>query len=199
MFAHATGFDYVSPPWRVHARPACQTSHIARSVGLARRSHILTLLLTHHRSALLRQAANHSYRRADAEDALQDACERFLGHYDGPAGADALRWMMLVTKRCAWAIGARQRRHEPPAQLSAPDAVADSQLEPALLAERRQEHAECRVALGRLKPDQRAALLLLAAGCSYREVGELRGWTYTKVNRCLNAGRAALRAAAVPA
>jgi hypothetical protein len=51
---------------------------------------------------------------------------------------------------------------------------------------------------GRLKPDQRMALLLAAAGYSYREIGQRRGWTYTKVNRCVNEGRAALRASAPP-
>jgi DNA-directed RNA polymerase specialized sigma24 family protein len=35
-----------------------------------------------------------------------------------------------------------------------------------------------------------------AAGLSYTEIGELRGWTYTKVNRCLSEGRAALRQSA---
>jgi DNA-directed RNA polymerase specialized sigma24 family protein len=34
---------------------------------------------------------------------------------------------------------------------------------------------------------------LLAAGLSYAEIGELCGWTYTKVNRCLAEGRVALR------
>ena len=44
-----------------------------------------------------------------------------------------------------------------------------------------------------LKPDQRTALILLGLGCSYAEIGALRGWTYTKVNRCISEGRAALR------
>jgi DNA-directed RNA polymerase specialized sigma24 family protein len=44
-----------------------------------------------------------------------------------------------------------------------------------------------------LKADQRTALVLQAAGYSYREIGERRGWTYTKVNRCVTEGRRALR------
>jgi DNA-directed RNA polymerase specialized sigma24 family protein len=44
--------------------------------------------------------------------------------------------------------------------------------------------------LGRPQPDQRTTLLLRAAGFSYREIGERRGWTYTKVNRCVNGAAA---------
>jgi DNA-directed RNA polymerase specialized sigma24 family protein len=33
----------------------------------------------------------------------------------------------------------------------------------------------------------------LALGYSYREIAERQGWTYTKVNRCVAEGRAALR------
>ena len=42
---------------------------------------------------------------------------------------------------------------------------------------------------GRLKPDERTALLLKAKGLSYREIGERQGWTYTKVNRAITEGR----------
>jgi DNA-directed RNA polymerase specialized sigma24 family protein len=36
-----------------------------------------------------------------------------------------------------------------------------------------------------LKPDERSAIGLAAAGYSYGEIAERRGWTATKVNRCL--------------
>ena len=51
-----------------------------------------------------------------------------------------------------------------------------------------------RAQLAELKPAERRALGLIGAGYSYREVGEITGWTYTKINRCLSEGRAALRA-----
>jgi RNA polymerase sigma factor (sigma-70 family) len=152
----------------------------------------------------MRQAARHVFRPPDAEDALQDACVQFMRRYDGEGGTHALRWMLLVVKRCAWAIGERQRRHESHRELTCTDAdiedevpllaVDDGSLDPHLVAERTEQHAMCTALLARLKPDQRAALLLLGLGFSYREIGELRGWTYTKVNRCLAEGRAALRA-----
>jgi DNA-directed RNA polymerase specialized sigma24 family protein len=60
-------------------------------------------------------------------------------------------------------------------------------------ADRVIEREEGRRRLRRLKPDERTALGMLAAGLSYKEIGELRGWTHTKVNRCLSEGRTALR------
>ena len=38
-------------------------------------------------------------------------------------------------------------------------------------------------------------MLLKADGSSYAEIGELTGWSYTKVNRCLAEGRGAVPAA----
>jgi len=66
---------------------------------------------------------------------------------------------------------------------------------PAELIERHEEHEATVGALERLKPDERTALLMFGLGCSYAEIGELRGWTRTKVNRCLAEGREALRGA----
>src|SRR5437016_5381001 len=54
------------------------------------------------------------------------------------------------------------------------------------------QHAEqAAEALGRLKPQEIRALVLKARGYSYREICEITGWTYTKVNRCLTEGRRA--------
>jgi DNA-directed RNA polymerase specialized sigma24 family protein len=52
---------------------------------------------------------------------------------------------------------------------------------------------EARERLAQLKPDERTALLLFGLGYSYHEIGERRGWSYTKVNRAITEGRAALR------
>jgi DNA-directed RNA polymerase specialized sigma24 family protein len=37
---------------------------------------------------------------------------------------------------------------------------------------------------------------LQVAGFSYKEIAARRGWTYTKTNRCITEGRAALQASA---
>ena len=60
-------------------------------------------------------------------------------------------------------------------------------------AERRERVAAAARPSLELKPDERLAIVLQAQGYSYAEIGELCGWTYTKVNRCLAEGRARLR------
>ena len=45
--------------------------------------------------------------------------------------------------------------------------------------------------MDRLKPAERRALSLI--GYSYREIGELTGWTRTKINRCAAEGRNRIR------
>ena len=178
--------------------------HSPSAEAPARRSHILTTLLTHPRRPLIRQATKHSARPEDAEDALQDACVQFLDHYQGEPGVQALRWMMLVTKRCAWAIDAHYREREVLSELTVGEALraterpaivaeAGSGLDPARLTERAEQRAERLTALGRLKSDQRIALVLLGLGLSYREIAARNQWSYTKVNRSLAEGRSALR------
>jgi DNA-directed RNA polymerase specialized sigma24 family protein len=133
----------------------------------------------------------------DAEDALNDACVQFLRFYEGPPGDDALRWMLLVVKRCAWAIGRRESRHR--AWAGRPldeqfEAVArEEQIGPAELAERAEETARTIELIERLKPDERLALILLGLGCSHAEIRELRGWSYSKLHRCLVEGKARVK------
>jgi DNA-directed RNA polymerase specialized sigma24 family protein len=124
--------------------------------------------------------------------------------YDGPPGTDALRWMLIVLKRCAWGIGERERRQRGCVSLErlsrdgerglAPPRGEEERGDPHLSAERAERSAADLAALDRLKPDERTALLLLGLGYSYAEIAEAQGWTHTKVNRCLAEGRAALRA-----
>ena len=111
--------------------------------------------------------------------------------------------MLLATKHCAWTIDNRRRRREAPVSLSATDAL-DEDDKPAVVAldetpdpgerlERAELHRARLAQFARLKPDERTALLLFALGNSYREIAEGKGWTHTKVNRCIAEGRAALR------
>ena len=107
-----------------------------------------------------------------------------------------MAWLTLTLKRRCWALYRLQRRGWEQSSgrdvdrccgEEVPGGCGADQLE---LAE---EVVETRNRLGELKRDERRALSLLAVGYSYREIGELTGWTYTKVNRCLAEGRAALR------
>jgi hypothetical protein len=92
--------------------------------------------------------------------------ERFLA---GPAGAsetDAQDWIALLP------------------------ATADG---PPERAERREAIARSREALQTLKPQELRALTLLAEGYSYVEIGEITGYSQTKINRCLAEGRERFR------
>jgi DNA-directed RNA polymerase specialized sigma24 family protein len=166
-----------------------------------RRGEMLERLLDRDGPKLRHQARLHSQRPAAAEDALQDACAQFLRYYDGPP-EEALRWMYVVVKRCAWAIGRRaSTARETSFELPGADGdgeqhevvPVDDRPGPAEAAERREAAARRLVLLTELKPDERTPLLLLGLGYSYREIGRSRSWSYTKVNRCVAEGRADLR------
>jgi RNA polymerase sigma factor (sigma-70 family) len=154
------------------------------------RAAMLDELLTSERPRLLRQARRNSNRTADAEDALADACVQFLRFYDGQAGVNALRWMMLVVKRCAWQLLRQESRTLPvPFEADEIATAASSSSDPA----ERVEVSGVAALMAQLKPAERDALVLLGLGYSYNEIAEIQGWTRTKVNRCLVEGRAALR------
>ncbi|MBS1888791.1 MAG: RNA polymerase sigma factor [Actinobacteria bacterium] len=166
------------------------------------RTQILEELLRSHGSALSRQAHRNSARACDADDALSEACILFLRNYDGQAGVDALRWMMVVVKRCAWTLSRRANRRASreigvfvaprsgeQLEIEIPDA-ADG---PDALYERREEVEQVAGVMRELKPDERTAMVLVGLGYSYREIEEMQGWSKTKINRCLVEGRARVR------
>lgn len=166
-----------------------------------RNADLLDRLLREHRTALLRQARFHSERAQDAEDALGDACVQFLLRFDGADTEQARRWMLVVVRRCAWAIPRRRReRSKVVEEVSAESlmdhlglGVVDGRRGPAELVEAAEEVAAFSRALTALKPDERRALILLAHGCSYVEIGRRCGWSHGKVNRSIAEGRARLR------
>lgn len=149
-------------------------------------------------SYLLRIANRNAATAADAEEALQEAFLHFISGYDPDSGAPPLAWLTLTMKRACWRrrdaarldrrIGAGpDATHEEPTGLIGRHADA-----PLPIPERVAERDEARRRLRRLKPDERTAIGMVAAGCSYDEVAGIRDWSYTKVNRCLYEGRRAL-------
>jgi RNA polymerase sigma factor (sigma-70 family) len=161
-----------------------------------RRARALDQLLRSERRSLVRQARFHSRRPEDAEDALSDACVQFLRFYDGPEGEDALRWMLVVVKRAAWAIGRRATAGEARVRSGSVELAltfSPEQIGPEELVERTEDTERVIELIEALKPDERTALILLGLGCSYAEIGELRGWTQTKVHRSIKDGRAHVR------
>ena len=145
--------------------------------------------------ALVRYARRFCRSHDDAEDACQRAVELLVRH-DGRIEEEwALAWLRTVAKHEAFAIGRARRRIEPVEvevldRVQRPDAANVEDL-----CERIDLRERARRELPRLKPQERRALGLLAAGHSYREICAITGWSYTKVNRCIREGRAALRSA----
>jgi DNA-directed RNA polymerase specialized sigma24 family protein len=153
-------------------------------------------------SYLLRIARRNAATRSDAEEALQEAFAYFVAGYDPDSGAPPLAWITTTMKRRCWRL--RDGAHLEHRVVA--DAGADHQ-EPTEtiegvssssrpLADRVAKCDEARRRLRRLKPDQRTALGMVAAGCSYEDIRRARGWTPTKVNRCLYEGRRALHSGA---
>jgi RNA polymerase sigma factor (sigma-70 family) len=147
---------------------------------------------------LLNIARRNAASEADAEEATQDAFAYFLADYDPGAGSPPLAWLTLTMKRRCWRLreGAHLDRrvaalpestHEEPTGL-----IERRPADPRGLLERIADRDEARRRLASLKPDQRSALVLRAAGYSYEEIGERRDWTYTKVNREIYEGRIGL-------
>ena len=150
------------------------------------------------RGYLLTIACRHATSRADAEEAMQEAFAAFVRAYDPGRGAPPLAWLTLTMKRECW----RKRRDAHLDRRAGQEAERGGEdfgfvmeslpSRSADLEERIAERDEARRRLADLKPDQRTGLGLLGAGFSYREISRLRRWTYTKVNRCITEGRAAL-------
>ena len=154
-------------------------------------AHPAVLLLDRHGRSLLRLARRLSLCQADAEDALQRATLILLTK--GPAYPPnrLAAWMRVVTSREALAVR-RERQRDLAGELR--EAWLGEMPCAAERFDRRERSLERMRLLAGLKPDERRALVLRGHGYSYREISELTGWTYTKVNRCLAEGRARLRA-----
>ena len=161
-------------------------------------------LLGAHTAALRRVARRYSLCPDDADDAVQRAAEILLTKAPALEHDRLIAWMVVVTKHEALAVR-RSRDRLLAGSTWAGDGVLDpldslpSELPgPRERAERSERLREARRALASLKANERLAIVLQAEGFSYAEICELCGWTYTKVNRCLAEGRAALRARVAP-
>ena len=148
--------------------------------------------------AELRQVARrYSLCDEDAEDAYQRALEIVLTKAPNERPQELIRWTTTVVKHEALAIKRKRERLLGPAAavregeeekdrialLPAPDDGPDERLQ------RHEQVARSREALRALRPAELRSLTLLAAGYSYAEIGEITGFSRTKVNRTLAEGR----------
>ncbi len=156
-------------------------------------------LYREHYPRLLRIAVSNAANRTDAEEAVQFAFLAFLQKFDPDCKAPPLAWLTTTLKRECWAAYRRQQLDRSAGQETATDSedrgfsaesIPSGDTGPEQLLERIEE---ARAKLAALKPAERRTLSLIGAGYSYREVGQITGFSYTKINRCAAEGRAALR------
>jgi len=156
-------------------------------------------MIARHEAALKRTARRYSFDAEDAEDAYQRALEIALTKAPTTDPRELIRWTQTVTKHEALAVRQSRQKllgYQPKREGEELDPVAaipDTGAGPDEQAERREDVARSREALQALKPAELRALSLLAEGYSYAEIGEMTGWTRTKINRLLAEGRARFR------
>jgi RNA polymerase sigma factor (sigma-70 family) len=158
-------------------------------------------MIIRYETALKRTARRYSLDDADAEDAYQRALEIVLTKAPSTDLRELIRWTQTVTKHEALAVrrsrekllGYQARRGRDGRPLDPVDLIPASVDGPGEQAERRETTARAREALQSLKPAELRALTLLAEGYSYAEIGEITGFSKTKVNRLLAEGRERFR------
>lgn len=159
-------------------------------------------LVSRYERTLRRTARRYSLCADDADDAYQRMLEILLTKAPTDRGRELIAWAQTVTKHEALAVRRQRERllgSPPPGGRDGEPALDLVALIPArgdgpeARAERREAVARSREALQALKPAEQRALTLLAEGYSYAEIGELTGYSHTKVNRCLAEGRERFR------
>jgi RNA polymerase sigma factor (sigma-70 family) len=149
-------------------------------------------LLARHGAQILATARRYAATPEDAEDAYQRGLEILLTKAPATNEEELVPWLKTVVKHEAFALRRQRERHSPvtdDGELGERGTSTGATHDQAERYERLRQGAE---ALRQLKPQEIRALLLRAEGYSYREICEITGWTYTKVNRCLTEGRQAL-------
>ena len=171
------------------------------TVTAAARKRAVIETYTRHEDVLRRTAQRYSLCVDDADDALQRALEIFLLKAPSEDPRELIRWTQTVVKHEALAVRRDRERTLSGPAAARPEpgredwvALLPSNADgPPERAERREAVARSREALATLKPQELRALGLLAEGYSYKEIGEITGFSQTKINRSLAEGRERFR------
>jgi RNA polymerase sigma factor (sigma-70 family) len=165
-------------------------------IATAGRKRAAVELVAREDAELRRTARRFSLCEDDAEDAYQRALEILLVKAPSDRPRELIRWMKTVVKHEALAIRRYRERMLGVGDDGADDPIAriaSGGAGPEECLERGEQVARSREALAALKPAELRALTLLAAGYSYAEIGEITGFSHTKINRCLAEGRQRFR------
>jgi RNA polymerase sigma factor (sigma-70 family) len=154
-------------------------------------------MIAEHEAALKRTARRYSIDAEDVEDAYQRALEIVLTKAPTTDPRELVRWSQTVIKHEALALRQGRERLLGYGGNKAPEGAGTDVVAliptasdgPEDMVERREAIARSREALRSLKPAELRAMSLLAEGYSYAEIGELTGFSQTKINRVLAEGR----------
>jgi RNA polymerase sigma factor (sigma-70 family) len=151
-----------------------------------------TALVARHGAQILATARRYAATPEDGEDAYQRGLELLLRKAPTTREYELVPWLKTVVKHEAFALRRQRDRHTP---LTDDGDLRDRPTPAKITHDRVEQYERLRQgaeALAQLKPQEIRALQLKAEGYSYREICQLTGWTFTKVNRCLTDGRRAL-------
>lgn len=165
-------------------------------IATAGRKRAAVELVARNDAELRKTARRFSLCEDDAEDAYQRALEILLVKAPNDRPRELIRWMKTVVKHEALAIRRYRERMLGVGDDGTGDPIAriaSSGAGPGERLELGEQVARSREALQALKPAELRSLTLLAAGYSYAEIGEITGFSQTKINRCLAEGRQRFR------
>ncbi|MCX6394608.1 MAG: sigma-70 family RNA polymerase sigma factor [Solirubrobacterales bacterium] len=182
---------------RTTSGTARRTSQRARrwsgpvSSGARGKENLVERLVGEEMPRLLAVARRYSLCADDAFDACQRGMEILIRRADSLAPETADAWLRTVVKHEAMAVRAERLKGVASTEDSLEGIVDIGRVEhSADLMERLRVATE---AMGRLKTHEAEALRLRAEGLSYNEIAQLRGWSYTKVNRLVTEGNRAFQ------
>lgn len=151
--------------------------------------------LTAEVAAIYRVAFRLTGNRHDAEDLVQDVCERALSRAPEFAAAeDCRRWLLRVLFN-RFVDGTRHQRRSPVLAAGTDvheQALSPAGLDPAELAQQSDGEAALAVAWERLEPAQQMLLLLRAEGYDLGEISRITGIDRPALSSRLHRARASL-------
>ena len=151
---------------------------------------LVTEVVRDNAASLLRLARQHSICDDDAADAYQKTLVIYLERVDRVDHATAGAWLRTVCKHEAIRLRAARQRVAPSDPMEWDEQPAADPHDAEERASSLERVARAAEALRACRPEEARAMLLRADGSSYAEIGELCGWSYSKVNRSLADGRA---------
>jgi DNA-directed RNA polymerase specialized sigma24 family protein len=143
---------------------------------------------------LLAVARRYARTRADAEDAVQEALAIALAVRERIRSESAAAYVAVIAQHEASRFG---RRFDRLRSLDQPVPGIEGASAIDVLADHREPDREAVIdalsSLREAKPDHARALMARALGWRYSEICDAFEWSYTKTNRSVTEGRAALR------